>query len=118
MFNFLVKFDPWADGRDTIAYGRAFEHTEQSLVDKFKPEGQLDLVGLSALPTLFAQETSGLKDQVARVGTITGARKNGTMIALEYSYDLRIPHFQTRPCRDLRPTSTLGTLSSIEPIGL
>jgi len=30
--------------------GRTFEATEQSLVDRFKPEGQLDINALIALP--------------------------------------------------------------------
>jgi len=86
-----VKYSSWADGRDTIPSARTFEYTEQSLVDRFKPEGQLDLVALTALPTLFVQETSGQGNQVARVGTITRARINGHNIALEYTYDLAVP---------------------------
>lgn len=86
-----MKYSSWADGRDTIPSARTFEYTEQSLVDRFKPEGQLDLVALTALPTLFVQETSGQGNQVARVGTITRARINGHNIALEYTYDLAVP---------------------------
>lgn len=71
--------------------GRTFEATEQSLVDRFKPEGQLDINALIALPTLFVQETFGPCDQVARVGKITRARMNEHNIVLEYSYDLGIP---------------------------
>jgi len=118
MFNLLVKSQSWGDGRDTIPDGRAFEYTEQSLVERFKPGGQLDLVALAALPTLFVQETSGQNAQVARVGTITRARINGRNILLEYTYDLGIPAVPNRPCRDLQPTSTLKTFSSHEPIGL
>jgi hypothetical protein len=91
MFNLLVKSQSWADGRDTITDGRVFEHTEQSLVDRFKPGCQLDLVALAALSTLFVQETSGQNAQVARVGTITRARMNGPDIVLEYTYDLTVP---------------------------
>jgi hypothetical protein len=91
MFNLLVKSQSWADGRDTITNARVFDETEQSLVDRFKPGGQLDLVALAALPTLFVQETSGQNAQVARVGTITRARMNGPNIVLEYTYDLTVP---------------------------
>jgi hypothetical protein len=91
MFNLLVKSQSWGDGRDTIPDGRAFEYTEQSLVDRFKPGDQLDLVALAALPTLFVQETSGQNAQVARVGTITRVRMNGPNIVLEYTYDLSVP---------------------------
>jgi len=53
MFNLLVKAQAWADGRDTMLGSRVFEYTEQPLVDRFKPAGQLDFVALAALPTLF-----------------------------------------------------------------
>jgi hypothetical protein len=92
MFNLLVKYQSWGDGRDTISSSRVFEYTEPSLVGRFTPGGQLDLVALAALPTLFVQETSGQRDQVARVGTITRARmNNGRDIVLDYTYDLGIP---------------------------
>lgn len=91
MFNLLVKYNPWADGRDTIPSARAFEYTEQPLIDRFKPGEQLDLTALALLPTLFVEETSGQGDQVARVGTITRARISGYNIALDYSYDMSIP---------------------------
>jgi hypothetical protein len=92
MFNLLVKFQPWGDGRDSIPSGRVFEYTDDSLDARFKPGGQLDLVALAALPTLFVQETSGQQDQVARVGTITRARLNNSRdVVLDYNYDLAIP---------------------------
>jgi hypothetical protein len=91
MFNLLVKSQSWGDGRDTIPDDRAFEYTEQPLVDKFKAGGQLDLKALAALPTLFVQEASGQNAQVARVGTITSARMNAPNIVFEYTYDPGIP---------------------------
>ena len=91
MFNLLVKYQSWGDGRDKMPDGRIFEYTEPSLVERFKPGGRLDFAALSALPTLFVQETTGQDIQVARVGTITLARMDGPNIVLEYSYDLRIP---------------------------
>jgi hypothetical protein len=93
MFNLLVKHQAWNDGRDSIPAGRALEYTEPTLVDRFKPEGQLDLVALAALPTVFLQETSPKGDQVARIGTITGARVSGRDIVLDYGYDVGIPAF-------------------------
>lgn len=77
MYNLLVKFSPWIDGRDAMSNGRMFEHTDQPLIDRFKPAGQLDFASLLELPTLFVQETSGQRDQMARVGTIRRARISG-----------------------------------------
>ena len=96
LFNLLVKFSPWRDGRDTIPSSRAFEYTEQSLIDRFRPGNQLDLAALAALPTLFVEETSGEGSQSARVGTITRARLTGQNIALDYTYDLSIPAIPNR----------------------
>ena len=90
MFNLLVKYGSWANERDAIPNARAFEYTENSLVDRFKPGGQLDLVALTGLPTLFVQETSGQGNQVGHVGTITRARMSGHNVALEYTYDLTV----------------------------
>lgn len=91
MFNLLVKFQPWAEGRDTIPLGRLFEHTEQPIIDRFKPAGQVDLAAMIRLPALFLQESSGLGHQAARVGTITRAEIGGANIVLEYAYDGGIP---------------------------
>lgn len=93
MFNLLVSGSGWADARDTIPEGRALEYTEQHLIQKFKPEGQLDLPALISLPTLFLEESSARGDQVARVGTITRARISGRDVVLEYAYDPAIPPF-------------------------
>ena len=73
MFNLLVSASGWAEARDTLPAGRALEHTERHLIERFRPGGQLDLPSLIALPTLFLEESSGRGDQVARVGTITRA---------------------------------------------
>ena len=91
MFNLLVKFQPWANGHDTMPAARAFEDTDQALRDRFKPEGQLDCAALIRLPALLVQETSGLGNQIARVGTITQVRPSGYDIALDYVYDPHIP---------------------------
>src|SRR5687767_8644930 len=90
MFNMIVKFNTWADGRDSILASRVFEHTEEHLVARFKPNGQLDFPSLLALPTLFVQESSGQGNEVARIGTITRARLSGTNVVLDYAYDLGI----------------------------
>jgi hypothetical protein len=101
LFNLLVKFAPWSDGRDTIPSGRVFEYTDQTVIDRFKPKDQLDLGALSSLPTLFLEETSGQGNQFARVGTITRARIAGQNIALEYTYDLTVPPISNRTLNDV-----------------
>lgn len=91
MFNLLVKYSAWADGRDVIPAGRAFEYTDTLLENRFRPNGQFDLAALYAMPTLFVEERSSRNEQVARVGTIIRAKMGAREISLEYSYDSDIP---------------------------
>lgn len=91
MFNLLVTGSGWADDRDTMLSGRVFEYTDNSLVARFKPQGKFDFAALIQLPALFLKESSGAKNQVARVGRILSARENGRDIVLEYVYDQSIP---------------------------
>lgn len=91
MFNLIVKASGWANHRDNFPAGRAFGYTAENFVQKFKPNGNLDLEALKNLPTLFMEETWRDKDQVARVGTIIRASESGGNISLEYFYDPDIP---------------------------
>jgi hypothetical protein len=103
MFNLIVKYNAWAEGRDTIPLGRTFEFTEDDLVARFKPNGQLDLAALIELPTVFMQETSGQGTEAARVGTILRARVSGSNVALDYTYDLGIPPIPNANLEALSP---------------
>ena len=108
MFNLIVKASGWADGRDTILASRTFESTDEPLVARFKPEGQLDFAALMALPTLFVQETSGQNNQVAHVGAVTHARITGQNIALEYTYDLAVPGLLNTALHGFRAELDIG----------
>jgi hypothetical protein len=103
MFNLIVKYNAWADGRDTIPLGRTLEYTDDNLRARFKPSGHLDLAPLIELPTLFMQESSGQGTEIARVGTIIRAQLAGANISLEYAYDLSVPAI---------PNSTLEGLAT------
>src|SRR5947208_1341926 len=83
-----------------MSLDRVFEYTEQTLVDRFKPEGQLDFGALAALPTLFVEETSGQDNQFARVGTITRARTMGQNVTLDYTYDMIISAISNSSLKD------------------
>jgi hypothetical protein len=87
LFNLIVKGSGWANNRDTFTVGRTFEYTSDALVERFKPNGQLDFDALKNLPTLFMEESWGTDPKYARVGTIVRARESGGEISLEYFYD-------------------------------
>lgn len=85
MFNLLVKSDGWDERFDWIATERVFEYTAPSLVERFKPQGQLALDELRALPVLFIPEANLDTPQYGRLGDITGFRTSQNRIGLEYS---------------------------------
>jgi hypothetical protein len=91
LFNLLVRGRGWADARDTLPQSRAFEYTDQHLIDRFEPGGNFDFPALISYPALFLKEISGHGVQVARVGTITRVRISGRDLALEYMYDALLP---------------------------
>lgn len=94
MFNLIMSGAGWNEGRDTFPSARNFEHTDDGIIARLRPNGQLDLGQLTALPTLFAQE--GRENEIARVGTITRLRQNGRDLVLEYAYDAQLPAIQNR----------------------
>lgn len=51
----------------------------------------MNFAALLHYPAIFVQETSGPRDQVARVGSITSARPSGCDVVLEYTYDPYVP---------------------------
>ncbi len=91
MFNLLVSGAGWAERRDTIPAGRAFEYTDDELVEQFMPGGNLNVEAVKALPTLFMSESFGAGDQVARVGSIINIRRIDRDLRLDYAYDPLIP---------------------------
>lgn len=91
MFSLLVSGSGWADDRDSLPSGRAFEYTEDSLASRFKPNGKFDFAAIMKLPVLFMEESSAAKNQIARVGRLLSARESGRAIVLEYAFDSAVP---------------------------
>ena len=96
MFNLLVKYEPWGDGRDSMPVGRMLEYTDDELVAKFKPDGEIDYDSLMRLPCLFVEESSGSDTQVARVGTIVRIRSTARDVTIDFTYDVGIPAMPQR----------------------
>lgn len=89
MFNLLMQYSPWGDGRDTVSIGRIFEFTDDEIAASYRSGDKPSLDKLIRLPCLFMRE--GTNNEVAYVGTITRARAVGQQqIAIEYTFDLDI----------------------------
>lgn len=94
MYNLLMSGSGWPDRRATLLASRAFEYTDQSLIDRYQPEGSINFDALIGLPTLFAQEKSWNDlSQPVRVGRITRVRPSGRDLVLDYSFDPTISAF-------------------------
>ena len=85
MYNLLVQFNPWEEGRGSVLIIRLFEYTDEMLKNQFKDGNSALLDKLIQLPCLFMQEGSG--DELAHVGTITRAKQSDTEILIDFSYD-------------------------------
>ena len=88
MYHLLVKFEGWADERDTLMSERVFEPTfsDQAL----SPRAADELLALDRLPSgpaLFATEDGGSGPAVARLGVIRSARATGRRVEIEYEFD-------------------------------
>ena len=102
MFNLLIKYSGWAEGRDTIPAARAFEHTSDGLAQRFRTGERIDFESLLRFPAVFAQEKDGLgSNHAVRVGSILRVRPDGRELALEYAYDPTVPTFTNEVLEDL-----------------
>lgn len=90
MFNLVMLSVDWENnGRTSVSVGRIFEYTDDHIADQFRQDGALLLDRLTALPCLFMQEGTGA--EVAYVGQINRARRVGTEVSIEYTFDAEVP---------------------------
>ena len=82
MFNLLMQYRPWNNGRDTISRQRLFEFTNDNISSGFKNGEDILLDRLILLPCLFMQE--GTDSQLAYPGIISRAQVAGDDISIEY----------------------------------
>lgn len=92
MFNLLVSYSGWAEGRDTIAAARVLEYTSEPLLERFRPNGKFDFDSMLRLPAVFLQETIAFAaSPVARLGSVVRIGTAGKDVTLEYFYDPSLP---------------------------
>ncbi|MFN4092179.1 MAG: hypothetical protein ACK4FG_04715 [Brevundimonas sp.] len=80
------------NGVTSVPASRIFEYTDQHVIDQFRENGNPVLERLTALPCLFLQEGTGT--EVAYVGQINRARRVGTDVSIEYTFDAQVPPLQ------------------------
>lgn len=89
MFNLIVKGAGWQPNQDVFPAERVLEDTSDASMERFSPDGVLDIQAVMSLPTIFMAE--GTDEELARVGTITGLRRNGVSYSVRYSVDPNLP---------------------------
>lgn len=93
MFNLIMFSVEWENnGVTSVPTSRMFEYTDQHIIDQFRVDGSPVLERLTALPCLFLQEGTGT--EVAYVGQINRARRVGTDLSIEYSFDAQVPSLE------------------------
>lgn len=93
MFNLIILSVDWENsGRTTVPTSRMFEHTDTEVADRFLQDGIAALDRLTSLPCLFMREGRG--DEIAHVGQINRARRTGTEVAIEYTFDTDVAPLQ------------------------
>lgn len=93
MFNLIMFSLEWENnGVTSVPASRIFEYTDQHIIDQFRENGNPVLERLTALPCLFLQEGTGT--EVAYVGQINRARRVGTDVSIEYTFDAQVPPLQ------------------------
>lgn len=103
MYQLLVKYMPWSPEQDSMPIDRTLEYTESNLVAHFKPNGVLNTPRLVELPALFACETGGRGEQVARVGTIYQMNSDNREVTFRYTIDSLIPPITNSILENLAP---------------
>jgi len=89
MFNLIVSGGIENDRRGSILAERVLEFTGGSLLQKFMPDGTLDISAILELPTILM--TEGVSDEVARIGWLSRVQKHGREYRLQYSVDPDVP---------------------------
>jgi hypothetical protein len=89
MFNLIVSGGLENGRSGTISANRVFEHTHDSLVARFRPQGRLDIASLVLLPTILMGE--GVSNEIATLGWLTRIELRGTEYRLQYGRDTELP---------------------------
>jgi hypothetical protein len=103
MFQFLVSGAGWEPDHDSLDRTRVFEHTDATLVARFKPKDVLDTSALLEVPALFASEGTNSSTPLARVGRMTKIRPANRVYEFDYTLDPDVPGI---------PNATLSALST------
>jgi hypothetical protein len=102
------------EGSDTIDVSRVLEHTEDTIVERFRTQGRIDYESLQVLPTVLMSERSdpGDHDQAACVARITQIRPSQRTVHIEYTFDQTIPAIDNESMFDM--LTSVGALNEFE----
>ncbi|MBL5824330.1 hypothetical protein JBO39_24315 [Serratia marcescens] len=104
MFHLLVSYagwndeHGWQDNSGSLDLGRSITnaHTDPQLVERFRPNGEFSLAGITQYPALIMTELEGRGDPFAKVGNITNVKKAGREVIITYRLAPAIPPISTQ----------------------
>ena len=99
----------WEQHGGTILTERFYGCRDEQLNAQYAFVDGVAPPALLALPALFLPEVNWQESQMAHVGTIQSARKDGADIYLEYVFDSAIPPIPVRVIIDLAPQLDIRT---------
>jgi hypothetical protein len=92
LYNVLIRIGEWPSHRSTFMSSRVFQYTDDHVLQRFKPNGVIDVNAVMDLPTLFTYEQDGRDGGLpGRVGRITRMQKGARDYELSYTFDPDVP---------------------------
>ena len=103
MFQFLVRYQGWSQGQESLPVDRVFKYTDTDVEHHFRNGNAPNVQALSAVPALFASETGGKGSQYARIGQVLHAESQGTQMFIQYSLDQQLEPIPNAELQRLAP---------------
>jgi hypothetical protein len=91
MYHLLVSYNGWSLSNDSIDSRRVCEYTNDTLKNLYLPRGKFFTQKIIQIPAIFASESGGSGEPLARVGYINDLSVSGPKVNLRYTLNSNIP---------------------------
>lgn len=83
-----------------------FEHTDDQLIERFKPDGRLDVSSVMGLPTILMEE--GFSNEVAGIGWLSKIEPRGNEYQIHFALDPKISRFTNATLKEMALELQIG----------
>jgi len=109
MFSLLISQSGWSGSEDILGPDRVLEYTDDHLKEQLAPGGTPKFNELAKLPAVFASETPGSGNQLARVGSVFKASYLREGVKIRYVFDSSIPPIHNQELLRLADDLEIGS---------